>query len=407
MIVVQKYGGSSVAGLDKMRSVALRIIKAKEAGFRVVVVLSAQGKYTDTMLAQANAANPAGSKREKDLILATGEQISVSLMALILQGMGHSAKSLNARQAGIISSSDFGSARIRSINKQKISNELDKGNIVIITGFQGETMEGDVTTLGRGGSDTTAVALAAALNAHACEIYTDVDGVYSADPRIVSDAKKLSEISYDEMFELAAMGSQVLAKRAVGMAKMYNVRLLVLSSTEEVEGTVVKEECSVEGIFIGGITPHKNIVRMTITGIADAPGVWYKVFDTMSEGDISIDFVEQKKLDDGTKDISFVLDAQRLEDVKSILAANTHRLGFSELLSDESLAMLSVVSAGMASNPSVPSIMFEALFNAGINIDSISTSETRVSVLIDKAQADFATQVVHTKFKEQNYIREM
>ncbi|MDR2167409.1 MAG: aspartate kinase [Clostridiales bacterium] len=398
MIIVQKYGGTSLADFERMENVARRIIAAKEAGNRVVVVLSAQGKHTDELVALAEAANPRGSKRERDLLLATGEQVSVTLMALVLQRLGHGAISLNARQAGIFSTSDFGAARIKKIETERILAELEMGNIVIITGFQGEARHGELTTLGRGGSDTTAVALAAALKAHACEIYTDVEGVYSADPRLVANAKKLPEISYDEMLELAALGAQVLQKRSVGLAKKYGVRLAVRSAMSDAAGTIVKEGNGVEGNFVSGVVNHDGIVRITISGVKDAPGVWYKVFDIMNDGDIAIDFVQQKKRSDGTKDISFTLDAERLDDAKAILAGNTHRLNFTGLAHDDHIAKLSVVSTGMATNPGVPSLMFEALFDAGINIDSISTSEIRVSVLIDKKEAARAAAIVHAKF---------
>ena len=407
MLIVQKYGGSSLADFEKMENAAKRIIKARESGARVVVVLSAQGKYTDEMLKTAAQAHPNGSKREIDLLLHTGEQISVSLMALILQRMGYGAKSLNARQAGIITSSDFGSARIKHIKTDRIFIELDKGSIVIITGFQGESMDGEVTTLGRGAGDLTAVAVAAALKADVCEIYTDVEGIYSADPRFVDGAKKLAKIGYKEMLELSALGSKVLAKRSVGLAKKYGVRMKVMSSMCDAEGTIIEGEMAVEGIYVSGVTAHEGICRIRLTGVPDAPGVWYKIFDTMNEANISIDFVEQFKRSDGTKDISFTLDADRLADARAILEKNAHRLSFTSLSSDDNIAKLSVVSSGMDTNPGMPSIMFEALYGAGINIDSVSTSEIRISVLIDKTDAKRATQVVHSKFRELEYIRDM
>jgi len=407
LLIVQKYGGSSLADFEKMENAASRIVAAREGGNRVVVVLSAQGKYTDNMLKTAALANPNGSKREIDLLLHTGEQISVSLMALILQRMGHGAKSLNARQAGIVTTSAFGSARIKHIKTDKIFLELDKGNIVIITGFQGESLEGEVTTLGRGAGDLTAVAVAAALKADICEIYTDVEGIYSADPRSVSDATKLAKIGYREMLELSALGSKVLAKRSVGLAKKYGVRVKVMSSMKRAAGTLIEGETAVEGIYVSGVTAHEGICRIRLSGVPDAPGVWYKIFDTMNKANISIDFVEQFKKSDGTKDISFTLDADREADAKDILEKNAHRLSFTGLSHDENIAKLSVVSTGMDTNPGVPSIMFEALYGAGINIDSVSTSEIRISVLIDKADAKRAVQVVHSKFRELEYIRDM
>jgi len=399
-IVVQKYGGSSVADFTRMENVANRIIKTKTAGHRVVVVLSARGDTTDDLLALADEANPNSSKRERDMLVSVGEQISVSLMAMILQRLGHSSKSLTARQAGIFCTSEFSSARITNINTQRIEAELDTGNIVIITGFQGETVLGDVATLGRGGSDTTAVALAAALNANRCEIYTDVEGVYSADPRIVSNAVKLPEISYFEMLEMAASGAKVLANRAVGLAKKYGVQVVVLSSLTEAEGTIIKEDVKMEGIFVSGVVSNKDIARISLSGVTDAPGVWFKMFSIMNKKDISIDFVYQRKLGNGTKDISFTIETERLADTKCVLEENTHMLNFTNMKINESVAKLSVISSGMATNPGIPAMMCEALFDAGINIDSLSTSETRVSVIIDKKDLERGTQTVHKKFFE-------
>ncbi|MCL2354089.1 MAG: aspartate kinase [Defluviitaleaceae bacterium] len=388
-----------------MENVAKRIIKAKEAGNKVVVVLSARGDFTEELLSMAHTANPHGSKRERDALVSIGEQMSVTLMALTLQKMGCFAKSLNATQAGIMSTADFSTARIKRIKTQKIENELNKGNVVLVTGFQGVTAEGDVTTLGRGGSDTTAVALAAALQASVCEIYTDVEGVYSADPRIVPNAKKLPEITYLEMLELSALGAKVLQKRSVGLAKKYGVKLMVLSSLSEASGTLIKEEDKVENIFVSGVVSNKDIARVSISGIVDAPGVWFKVFSIMKKKDISIDFVEQRKMGDGTKDISFTIDLDRLEDTKDILQKNINQLSFEEMSHETNLAKLSVVSTGVATNPGVPSLMFEALFDAGINIDSISTSEIKISVLVDVEDMEKATKALHDRFLEENFIR--
>ncbi|MCL2752610.1 MAG: aspartate kinase [Defluviitaleaceae bacterium] len=397
-IIVQKYGGSSVATIERMENVARRIISAKEAGHKVVVVLSARGDTTDDLLKLANEANPNGSNRERDMLLSVGEQISVAMMAMILQRMGHGAKSLTARQAGIMSTSEYSNARITNIDTPRIIMELDAGNIVLIAGFQGETAHGDVATLGRGASDTTAVALAAVLNAKRCEIYTDVEGVYSADPRIVPNALKLPEISYFEMLEMAASGAKVLASRSVGLARKYGVQIVVLSSMAEAEGTVIKEEAKVEGIFVSGVVSNKNIARFSLSGVKDAPGVWFKMFSVMNKKDIAIDFVYQRKLADGTKDISFTVETERLQDTKSVLEENVHVLNFLGYKVNENVAKLSVVSSGMATNPGIPAMMCEALFDAGINIDSLSTSETRISAIIDKKDIDKGTQVVHDKF---------
>jgi aspartate kinase len=405
VLIVQKYGGSSLATFEQMENVAQRIIETKEGGNNVVVVLSARGDFTDELLKMAEQANPQGRKREVDALISVGEQISVALMAMILQRLGHYAVSLNAHQAGIRTCPHHTSARIRRIRYGRVLEELDKGNIVLVTGFQGVSPRDDVTTLGRGGSDTTAVALAASLNADVCEIYTDVDGVYSADPRFIPNAKKLPEITYYEMLELAALGAKVLQQRSVGLAKKYGVKLVVLSGSQKVSGTIVKEECSVEGIFVSGVVVNKDIALVTISGIKDVPGVWFKIFSAMSKSNIAIDFVYQRKERDGTKDISFTVEKERLADVNKVLSDNKHRLGFEDLSHDESLAKLSVVSTGMATNPGVPSVMLESLFEAGINVDNISTSEIKVSILLDKNDADRAAAIVHERFLDEGFIR--
>jgi len=402
---VQKYGGSSVADPQRMENVAGRIIAAKQDGHDVVVVVSARGDTTDDLMEEARIANPNASKREMDALLTTGEQVSGALLAMTVQAMGWPAVSLNAYQAGITTTSAHTAARIRAIDTERIKTELDNNQIVIVTGFQGVNPKGDLATLGRGGSDTTAVALAAALHADICEKYTDADGVYSADPRIVPTAIKLPEISYFEMLELAALGTNVLAKRSVGLAKKYGVKLMVKSSLNKTEGTIVKEEIRMEGIFISGVTVDKDILRINIGDIKDEPGVWFKVFSIMNKGDIAIDFIQQAKKNGGTKDISFTVPKTSLEDALTVLNDNTHRLGFTSINHVDGIAKLSVVSTGMATNPGVPSLMFEALFDAGINIDSISTSEIRCSVLIDTKDADRAANVVHDKFLDGKYIR--
>ena len=397
-IVVQKYGGSSVADFGRMENVARRIVKAKDAGHKVVVVLSARGNTTNELLKLAQEANPKGSNRERDMLLSVGEQISVALMAMVLQGMGHGAKSLTARQAGIMCTSEYGSARITNIDTQRIIMELDAGNIVLITGFQGETPHGDVATLGRGASDTTAVALTAALKARKCEIYTDVEGVYTADPRIVPNARKLPEVSYFEMLEMAASGAKVLASRSVGLARKYGVQIEVLSSMADTDGTTIKEDAQVEGIFVSGVVSNKNIARFSLSGVKDAPGVWFKMFSVMDKKDIAVDFVYQRKLSDGTKDISFTVETERLADTRIVLDENAHILGHTSCKINENVAKLSVISSGMATNPTIPAMMCEALFDAGINIDSLATSETRISVIVDKKDIDKGAQVVHDKF---------
>ena len=405
MLIVQKYGGSSVAEPIHMENVARRVVSARLSGHDVVVVVSARGDTTDHLLEEVTQTNPSASKREIDMLLATGEQSSAALLAMTIQAMGQPAVSLNAYQSGISATSAHTSARIKGINIDRIQAELDNNQIVIIAGFQGINGRGDVATLGRGGSDTTAVALAAVLHADICEIYTDVEGVYSADPRIVKEAIKLPQISYFEMLELASLGANVLAKRSVGLAKKYGVQLVVKSSMKVSEGTVVKEVTKMEGIYISGVAVDKDIVRISISGIVDAPGVWFKVFSTMNKVDIPIDFIQQVRQEDGTKDITFTISKDDLEGALTALNNNANRLGFDSVSHCGGIAKLSVVSTGMATNPGVPSIMFEALFDANINIDSISTSEIRASVLIDIAEADRAANLVHEKFRSGKYIK--
>lgn len=403
-LIVQKYGGSSVADLGLMENIAKRIIKAKENGASLVVVLSAQGKTTDNLTALAYKANTDPSKRELDMLLSTGEQHSIALMALILQRLGHDAISLTGWQAGIFTSSDHQSARIQNIDTQCIEKELSEGKIVMVAGFQGINCSGHITTLGRGGSDTTAVALAAALKADQCQIYTDVDGVFSADPRFVDEAVKLSQIDYNEMMELASMGAKVLEKRSVGLAKKYKVPLWVMPSHKELEGTLITGGGHMEGISVGGVVSNTSIARISVSGIQDMPGVWFKIFNAMDEANIAIDFVYQTKHENGTKDISFIVDIDRLEDAKKAISGNSHNLSYAQITSDTDTAKVSVVSAGVSSNPGIPSLMFQVLFDAGINIDSVSTSEIRVSVLIGKEHARHATQIIHKKFLDEGYI---
>ena len=313
MLIVQKFGGSSVANKERIFNVAKRIIDTHNAGNDVVVVLSAQGDTTDELIEKAHEINPNASKRELDMLLSTGEQQSVALMAMAINSLGARAISLNAMQVGIDTTSTYGNARIKTISRGRIEHELDRKNIVIITGFQGVNKYEDITTLGRGGSDTSAVALAARLHADLCEIYTDVDGVYTADPRVVKDAKKLNEISYDEMLELASLGAKVLHNRSVEMAKKYNVKLVVRSSMSNAEGTVVKEECKVEKMLISGVAADKDVSRISLVGVKDRPGIAFEVFSLMAKEKISVDIIFQSIGRDDTKDISFTVAKNDLE----------------------------------------------------------------------------------------------
>lgn len=398
MLIVKKFGGTSVANKERIYNVANRCIEDYKKGNKVVVVLSAMGDTTDDLLAKAAEINEDAPKREMDMLLATGEQISVSLMAMAMAKLGVPAISLNAFQVPMHTTSRYSNARFKSIETDRINNELDQGKIVIVTGFQGIDKYENVTTLGRGGSDTTAVALAAVLNADACEIYTDVDGVYTADPRIVPNAKKLSEISYDEMLELATLGAQVLHNRSVEMAKKYNVPLVVRSSLTKAEGTVVKEVAKVESMLVSGVAVDKNAARIAILGLKNQPGIAFKVFDLLAKHNISVDVILQSIGRDDTKDISFTVDQTQAKEAVQLLKDNKDRLTIQEIKEEENVAKLSIVGAGMQSNAGVAAKMFEALYDVGVNIRMISTSEIRITVLINLEDVDIAMKAVHDKF---------
>lgn len=405
MLIVQKFGGSSVANAERVMNVASRIMKTYKNGNKVVVVLSAQGDTTDELIEKAHEINPDASKREMDMLLSTGEQQSVALMSMALHKLGCAAISLNAYQVGITSSSRHSNARIRKIDTERLEAELDKNNIVIVTGFQGMNRYGDVTTLGRGGSDTSAVALAAALQADLCEIYTDVDGVYTADPRVVKNAKKLDQISYDEMLELASLGAKVLHNRSVELAKKYHVNLVVRSSLSEDEGTLVKEEVKVESMFVSGVAVDKDISRISVVGIKNEPGMAYKLFSLLSKQKICVDIILQSIGRNNTKDITFTVAKDDLNDALKILEENKSLLGCEDVSHEDNVAKLSIVGAGMATNPGVASLMFEALYECGVNINMISTSEIKISVLISAEDAERGANAVHDKFISENSSR--
>lgn len=400
MLIVKKFGGSSVADKERILNVARRCVEDYKNGNDVVVVLSAMGKTTDHLIEMAHDINPNPSKREMDMLLATGEQTSVALMSMAMATLGVPSISLNAFQVAMHTSSSYSNARFKRIDSDRIRHELDNKKIVIITGFQGINKYDDITTLGRGGSDTTAVALAAALHADACEIYTDVEGVYTADPRVVPNAKKMKEITYDEMLELATLGAKVLHNRSVEMAKKYGVQLVVRSSLNNAEGTVVKEEVEVESMLVSGVAVDKNAARVALIGLKDEPGIAFKVFDLLGKKNINVDVILQSIGRDGTKDISFTVARDQVDEVEKILEANRTRLTFASLETDSTVAKVSVVGAGMQSNAGVAGKMFEALYNVGVNIRMIATSEIRITVLIDEADVDTATKAVHDKFIE-------
>ena len=395
----QKYGGSSVANAERVFNVAKRIMRTRMEGNDVVVVLSAQGKTTDGLIAKAKEINAKPSRREMDMLLSTGEQQSVALMAMAISAIGGRAVSLNAAQVGIETTNTYSNARIRHINTERIENELDEGSIVLVTGFQGVNAIGDTTTLGRGGSDTSAVALAAALNADMCEIYTDVEGVYTADPRVVPDAVKLDEISYDEMLELASLGAKVLHSRSVEVAKKYNVKLVVRSSMSEAEGTEVKEDVKMERMLVSGVAADKKVSRISIMGINDEPGKAFEVFSLMAKEKVSVDIILQSTGADGKQNISFTIGEDDLDIALKALEKNKERLTAREIVHDENTAKLSIVGAGMATNPGVAAMFFEAMYDAGVNIQMISTSEIKITVLIAKDDVDAAMVAVHDKFK--------
>ena len=398
MLIVKKFGGSSVANKERIFRVAERCIEEYKKGNDVVVVLSAMGDTTDELLAKAADINPNAPKRELDMLLTTGEQVSVSLMAMAMHALGVPAVSLNAYQVMMHSTSRYGNARFKRIDSERIRHELDSRKIVIVTGFQGVNKYDDYTTLGRGGSDTTAVALAAALRADACEIYTDVDGVYTADPRVVKNARKLKEITYDEMLELATSGAKVLHNRSVEMAKKYGVQLVVRSSMNLEEGTTVKEVAKMEKMLISGVAGDKNTARISVLGVSDQPGVAFKIFHTLAKNNINVDIILQSVGREGTKDISFTVSQEDLKPALAILEEYQEPMTIREIKWEDTVAKISIVGAGMMSNPGVAAKVFESLYNNGININMISTSEIRITVLIDEKEIDKAMQAVHDGF---------
>lgn len=398
MLIVKKFGGSSVADRERIFNVAERCVEEYKKGNDVIVVLSAMGDTTDELIAKAKEINPNASRREMDMLLTTGEQVSVSLMAMAISSMGIPAVSLNAFQVGMHCTSAYGNARFKRVDADRIRHELEYRKIVIITGFQGVNKYEDYVTLGRGGSDTTAVAIAAALHADACEIYTDVDGVYTADPRIVKNARKLESISYDEMLELASLGAKVLHNRSVEMAKKYGVQLIVRSSLNRSEGTVVKEVAKMEKMLISGVTSDKNTSRVSVIGVQDKPGVAFKIFNTLAKKGINVDIILQSVGRGGTKDISFTVSQEDLNDTLKTLEENKESLTIQEIKHKDNVAKISIVGAGMMSNPGVAAKMFESLFNAQVNISMISTSEVRITVLIDENDVERAMVAVHDGF---------
>ncbi len=397
-LIVQKFGGSSVANAERLKNVAKIITDTYKAGNEVVVVVSAQGDTTDDLIAKAKEINPNPSKREMDVLLAVGEQISISLLAMTIETMGFPVVSLTGWQVGMQTDSNYGNARIKNINPERLHNELSKKNIIIVAGFQGINKYDDITTLGRGGSDTSAVALATALKADLCQIYTDVDGVYTADPRKIKSAVKLDEITFDEMLELASLGAQVLHNRSVELAKKHNLELEVLSSLERKPGTKVKEIVKMEKMLVRGVAVDNDVSKIAIIGLPDKPGVAFKLFSLLASKKVNVDVILQSVGRDGTKDISFTINNDNVESALKIINDNMELLGASKVVTKSNRSKVSVVGAGMQSNPGVAAKMFEALADANINIDMITTSEIKISVIISKEDSEKAAKVVHDAF---------
>lgn len=396
-LIVQKFGGSSVANAQRVMNVARIVTDTYKKGNDVIVVVSAQGDTTDDLIEKAAEISKKPSLREMDMLLCSGEQISIALLAMAIKELGYPAISLLGWQAGFNTSSGYGKARIKKINTERMKDEISKNNIVVVAGFQGINKYDDLTTLGRGGSDTSAVAIAAAMRADRCQIFTDVEGVYTADPRKVPEAVKLKDITYDEMLELATLGAQVLNNRSVEMAKKYNVELEVLSSLTNVPGTIVKEVANMEKMLVRGVTKDTDVARVSILNVPDTPGVAFKIFDKLAAKNVNVDIILQSIGRDGTKDITFTTTCDNCDTVKDIVE-NSLEYSDAAVEFNTNVAKISVVGAGMESHPGTASKMFEALFENDINIQMISTSEIKISVLIDKQYADKAVSAVHRAF---------
>ena len=395
MLIVKKFGGTSVGNRDRIFNVANRCIEDYKKGNDVVVVLSAMGKYTDVLIDMAKEINENPPKREMDMLLTTGEQQSVALMSMAMASLGVPAVSLNAYQVAMHTTSTYSNARLKRIDTERIRNELEQHKIVIVTGFQGVNKYDDYTTLGRGGSDTTAVALAAVLHADLCEIYTDVDGVYTADPRKVKSARKLPMVTYDEMLELATLGAGVLHNRSVELAKKYGVQMVVRSSLNNHEGTIVKEGNKMEKMIVSGVAADADAARVAVIGLKDEPGVAFKLFNELAKHNINIDMILQSVGRHGTKDISFTCSVDDADEAAELIK---NKMDFESIDVNKKVAKVSIVGAGMQSNAGVAAKMFEALYDANINIRMISTSEIRVTVLINDSETERAMNAIHDKF---------
>ncbi len=399
-LIVQKYGGTSVGNLDRIANVAKRVIKTREAGNDTVVVLSAMSGETDRLLDLAKKINPRPNERELDVLVSTGEQVTVALLSMMLSDMGVPARSFLGYQVKILTDNSFTRARITDIEEKVIRDELKRGTVVVVAGFQGVDNDGNITTLGRGGSDTTAVALAAALKADLCEIYTDVDGVYTTDPNICPNARKLAKISYDEMLEMASLGAKVLHTRSVEFAKKYNVPVVVKSSFTDGAGTIVTEEDrDMEQVVVSGIAYNVNEAKLTIRGVADRPGIASRLFGAIAGADIIVDMIIQNVSADNSADITFTVPKSDLAKAREILDGLRGELAAREIIADENISKVSIVGVGMRSHAGVASQMFKALASEGINILMISTSEIKVSCAIERKYTELAVRVLHDTFE--------
>ncbi|MEF9918646.1 MAG: aspartate kinase [Eubacterium sp.] len=397
-LIVQKYGGTSVGTVEKIKRVARRIVETKKAGKKVVVVVSAMGKTTDDLVTLAMDINPKPPSREMDVLLATGEQVSISLLAMAIQTIGHNVVSLTGAQCGIQTSDVHKRARISGIDTARIERELSDDKIIIVAGFQGIDENRDITTLGRGGSDTSAVAIAAALEADACEIYTDVDGVYNADPRIVPSATKMDEVSYQEVLELASMGAGVLHPRSIELAEKFKMPIIVRSSYNYNEGTIIKEDINMEKVLVRGIALDENIAKISIFEVPDQPGIAFKLFSALASASVHVDMIVQNVNRTAVNDISFTVDVDELQEAVEVSQRFAFEVEAQKVEFDKGVAKLSVIGTGIVANAEIASKFFEALFELGINIQTISTSEIKISCLIDKERAKEAMIYIHKKF---------
>ena len=398
-MIVQKYGGTSVGNIERIKNVARRVARTYNEGNQVVVVLSAMSGETNRLVGLCNEASEFPIGREYDVVISTGEQVTIGLLSIVLKEMGHKAKSFMGHQVPVVTDSQFGSARIESIDPKRMRDELDRGVIVVVAGFQGIDPEGNITTLGRGGSDTTAVALAAALKADLCEIYTDVDGVYTTDPNICHEARKLKKVSYDEMLEMASLGAKVLQTRSVEFAKKYEVPVMVRSSFNDAEGTLVcKEDREMEKVVVSGITYNKNEAKISVLRVPDRPGIAAKLFRPLTESGMNIDMIVQNISHDAHTDLTFTVSKEDFKRALKLVQETAGQIEARDVIGDPNIAKVSIVGAGMRSHAGVASRMFEVMSKEGINIQMISTSEIKISIVIDVKYTELAVRVLHEAF---------